>query len=62
MQLTKNASVDEEEYTDEHVRELMVGANQYGIDVEWASELPNRNERSRLWRHDLIDTRDTYCF
>lgn len=47
---------------DEHVRELMVGANQYGIDVEWASELPNRNERSRLWRHDLIDTRDTYLF
>lgn len=30
---------------DEHVRELMVGANQYGIDVEWASELPNRNEK-----------------
>ncbi|PEB41370.1 hypothetical protein COM49_10970 [Bacillus pseudomycoides] len=44
----------------EHVRELMVGANQYGINMEWPSELPNRTERSRLWRHDLIDTRDTY--
>ncbi|PEY29999.1 hypothetical protein CN354_26160 [Bacillus cereus] len=43
-----------------HVRELMVGANQYGINMEWPSELPNRTERSRLWRHDLIDTRDTY--
>ncbi|KOS28822.1 hypothetical protein ADK17_07755 [Bacillus anthracis] len=43
-------------------RELMVGVNQYGIDMEWALELPNRNESSRLWRHDLIDTRDTYCF
>jgi hypothetical protein len=32
-----------------HVRELMVGANQYGRNREWASELPNRTN-SRLWR------------
>lgn len=44
-----------------HFRELMVGANQYENSMEWASELPNRNERSRLWRKDLIVTRDTYC-
>ncbi|EOP57812.1 hypothetical protein IKQ_00762 [Bacillus cereus VDM053] len=62
MQLKKMQVLMKKSTHDEHVRELMVGANQYGIDVEWASELPNRNERSRLWRHDLIDIRDTYYF
>ena len=44
-----------------HVRELMVGANQYESNMEWASELPNRKERGRVWGRGLIVTRDTYC-
>ncbi|PEP01663.1 hypothetical protein CN550_09010 [Bacillus pseudomycoides] len=60
MQLKKMQALTKKSTYYEHVRELVVGANQYGINMEWPSELPNRTERSRLWRHDLIDTRDTY--
>ncbi|PEI92495.1 hypothetical protein COL60_11085 [Bacillus pseudomycoides] len=60
MQLKKMQALMKKSTYYEHVRELVVGANQYGINMEWSSELPNRTERSRLWRHDLIDTRDTY--
>ena len=38
MQLKKMQALMKKSTHDEHVRELMVGANQYGIDVEWASE------------------------
>ncbi len=39
---------------DEHVRELMVGANQYGIDVEWASEL--QTETKEVGFGDMISS------
>ena len=39
---------------DEHVRELMVGANQYGIDVEWARSF--QTETKEVGFGDMISS------